>query len=324
MNYRVDLWAEAVSPVTHMKGVEGNEALIARQPVDTPSGKRWVPYLSGNALRHCCIREPGGLWLVEQLGLKGRLSLQRLNFLLHGGNLTDSTGREDTARIAEMQELFPLVRLLGGALPDQILKGAILARHGLLVCEENRPHITATYLPDGYSLPETQLKPSEHFVEGYQYTRGDSRRRTDWYDEATHDPDAKSNLMIFSGQCVIRGAQFAMGFDIPHGSELELGCALHAIGLWQANGGVVGGMGSKGHGRLTAVLLGRSAADVDAAIGAYTAHVAANAERCRAWLDRVFPVKEAGASAKKTDKAGKGKGKKTTDDPHQEASPDAT
>lgn len=270
-----------------MKGVEGNEALIAREPVDTPAGKRWVPCLSGNAIRHRCVREPGGLWLIEALGLKGQLSLKQLNFLLHGGNLTDSTGREDTARIAEMQELFPLLRLMGGALPDQILKGSLLAWRGVLVCEENRPHLA---LPDGYDLPPAALKPAEHFVEDYQYTRGDAARRPDWYDEPSGDPEAKSNLMIFSGQQVIRGAVFLHGFEIPHGGELELGCLLHSLGLWQLAGGSVGGMSSKGHGRLDTHLLGDDAGHEEA-VARYVEHVEANAERCREWLAKVFATK---------------------------------
>lgn len=273
--------------MTHMKGVEGNEALIARQPVDTPSGKRLVPYLSGNALRHRMVREPGGLWLIDRLGLKGKLSLKQLNFLIHGGNLTDSTGREDTARIADMQRLLPLLRLLGGALPDQILKGSLLMWQGSLVCEENRERLP---LPDGFDWPTQTLKPSEHFVEGYQYTRGDGAKRPEWYDEATRDPEAKSNLMIFSGQQVIPGAVFLHGFDIPHGSTLELGCLMHAIALWQAEGGSVGGMASKGHGRLVTSQLGGD--DPAEAIAAYIAHVDANAEACRAWLEKVFRAKE--------------------------------
>ena len=294
MTHRVHLWSECVSPMTHMKGVEGNEALIARQPVDTPAGKRWVPYLSANALRHRMVREPGGLWLVEALGLKGKLSLAQLNFLLHGGNLTDSTGREDTARIAEMQELFPLLRLLGGALPDQILKGSLLMWQGQLVCEENRPHLQ---LPAGFDLPDAALKPAEHYVEDYQYTRGDAGKAADWYDAATRNPDAKSNLMIFSGQCVIRGAVFFHGFDVPHGSALELGCLMHAMGLWQLQGGSVGGMASKGHGRLATAVIGGEAEGIAESVEAYVAHVEAHAERCRAWLDKVF--------AKKVPKKGK-------------------
>lgn len=289
-NYRVYVWSETASPCTHMRGVEGNEAMLAREPIDTPAGKRWIPVLSANAIRHRCIREPGALYLVQMLGLRGRLTLQQLNFLLHGGNLTDSTGREDTARIAEMQELFPLLRLLGGALPDQILKGSLLAWRGILVCEENRNRIQAS-LPNGFTLPVQSLKPSEHYVESYQYTRGDAAKRVDWYNEESRDPEAKSNLMIYAGQQVISGAAFFHGFDIPHSSELELGCLLHSLSLWQAQGGSIGAMASKGHGRLNSMLIGFDW-DRDALIEQYTQHVADHAEQCVSWLEKVFTKKE--------------------------------
>ncbi len=307
MSYAIHLLSEAESPVTHMRGVEGNEALVAREWVDTPAGKRFVPYLSGNALRHRLVREPGALWLIDRLGLKGQLSLMQLNFLLHGGNLTDSTGREDTARIADMQELFPLLRLLGGALPDQILTGSLLAWRGQLVCEENRRFLS---LPPGYELPAGPLKPAEHYVEAYQYTRGAGDKRADWYDAATRDPDAKSNLMIFSGQCVIKGSCFLHGFDIPRGSEVELGCLLHAVGLWQADGGSVGGQAGKGHGRLRTVVVGGDRRAYEAAVTAYVAHVDAHADRCRGWLEAVFGKAKQRAEKRAAEKPAKnGKGK---------------
>jgi hypothetical protein len=299
-HYRGYLWSEAVSPITHMKGVEGNEALIAREPVDTPSGVRYVPFLSANALRHRCIRDTGGLWLIESLGLKSQLSLMQLNFLIHGGNLTESTGREDTSRIAEMQELFPLLRLMGGSLPDQILKGSLLMWRGMLLCEENRNHLPT---PDGYSIPEQALKPAEHFVGGYQYTRGDAGEMTDWHDGETED-DRKSNLMIFAGEQVIRGSVFVHGFDIPHGSELEYGCLMHSLGLWQEQGGTIGGMASKGHGRLTTHVLGDD--DWQECSRAYVNHVETNAEKCREWLTKAF--------AKKAEKPAKGKGRKNSEE----------
>lgn len=296
-SYRLCLWSECLSPMTHMKGVEGNEAMIARQEIDTPAGKRSIPCLSSNAIRHRLVRDPGGLWLIEVLGLKGKLSLQQLNMLLHGGNLTESTGREDTARIAEMQEILPLLRLMGCSLPDQILNGSLMAWDGLLVCEENRGRLRKN-LPDGFELPAESLKPAEHYVGAYQSTRGDAARRVEWYDETTRDPEAKSNLMIFSGQQVIPGAVFSHGFLINHGSELELGCLLHSLTLWQEQGGTIGGMASKGHGRLATVILGDLPNQAEL-IERYTKHVEQHAERCRAWLDKVFIRKKKPAKGQK-------------------------
>lgn len=287
-SYRVFLWSDCMSPVSHMQENSGNEGVLAREPVNTLAGKRRIPFLSGNAFRHRMIREPGGLWLIEQLGLKGKLSLEQLNFLIHGGNLTESTAREDTARIAEMQEIFPFLRLLGGALPNQMLKGSLIMWRGQLLCSENVPFIL---LPHGWSLPNT-LKSAEHYVESFQYTRNDARQRTEYYDNSTYtqakeSEDNETNQMIMGGQTVIKGGVYCHGFDLPYSSELEYGCLMHAMNIWQMNGGTIGGQASKGHGRLYTQIMGEDY-EADRCIALYEAHVEENKERCVTWLNKVF------------------------------------
>jgi hypothetical protein len=304
-DYTVVCYSEAASPLTHMKGVSGNEALVAREPVVTPAGVRWVPHLSGNAIRHRLVRGCGFRWLIGEYGLAGRLTLPQLNFLLHGGNLTEGGGREDTRRIADYQRLFPLGRLLGGALPDQILAGSLQAWRGTLVCEENRRHLAAA-LPDPSVLPP-KLRPAESLVSGYQYTRGDAAKgETDLMKPRAGDEDApaSSNLMIFAGQAVTRGAAFVHGFTLPHVSELELGALLWSLRLWRAAGGTIGGMAARGHGRLaTSVLAGDF--DPDAACDAYVAHARSVKDEAVAWLHSAFAPRAEKAAEKK----GKGKGK---------------
>ena len=301
--YKLHLWHDALTPISQAKGVEGNESLINRQAVETPAGVRNVPVISGNALRHCAVRGPGSRFLIDALGLAGRLSLMQLNFLQHGGNLTESNAREDTRRIAEMQELFPLLRLLGGSLPDQILAGSLRADFGHLACDENLGRMAAA-LPPGFAaaLPPGALKPAEHYVSGTQYTRGDAGRDASLYDPATRDAGAKSNLMIMGGECVIPGAAFWSVYVLARATEVEYGCLLHAIGLWQEQGGTVGGMASKGHGRLATSLLGGDAGEIAAAVATYLAHVAASKDACVGWLARAFAKK-----ADKPAKAAKGK-----------------
>ena len=218
-DYTVVCLSEAASPITHMQGVSGNESIVAREPVAGPRGVRYVPFLSGNAIRHRCVREPGFRWLVHEYALDGTLTLAQLNFLFHGGNLTEGGGRENTQRIADFQRLWPLGRLLGGTLPDQILSGSLMAWRGSLVCEENRSYLAAV-LPDPSVLPD-RLRAAEHFVSGYQYTRGDAAKTAATL--ATEDArktagDSASNLMIFAGQAVTRGAAFVHGgrtFGLP-------------------------------------------------------------------------------------------------------------
>jgi hypothetical protein len=238
-----------------------------------------IPFLSGNALRHRCVREPMAMWLIDRYGLKGQLSLLQLNFLLHGGNLTMSNASENTGRIAECHEFWPMIRLCGGALQDQILAGSLDVWRGTLVCEENRSSLEKTF----GSLPHERLLSSERFLSGFQYTRGDGRKTGLAKDR---DDIKDSNLMIYSGQSVTRGALFHHGFVLKYINNVELGCLLLALRLWQANGGTIGGQARLGHGRLHLELI--DFVDDGSAIGEYVDHVDREKEQAIAWLFRCF------------------------------------
>ena len=308
--YRVFCFSEAISPITHMSGSSGNESIVMREPVITDNGVVWIPKLTGNALRHRCVREPGWRYLIDQYGLAKKLTQPQLNYAFHGGNLTEGGGRENVRRIADMQRIFPLSRLIGGCLPDQILSGALDVQHGRLVCEENRSGLIAD-APDSWDLPAERLRSAEHFVSGYQYTRGDASRTVaellpdedDGELMRGENRDGKSNLMIFSGQCVIQGAYFSHGFLLKHVSELEFGALLWSLKLWQDAGGTIGGQAARGHGRLaTSIFTGDD--DGDAAVGKYLSHVDASKDEAIAWLNEAF--------APRVEKPKKDKAKKET------------
>lgn len=293
--YTIHCLSEAVSPITHMSGSVGNEGIVAREPVHTARGIMYVPFLSGNAIRHRAVREPGVKWLIDRYGLRGKLTLAQLNFLLHGGNLTQSNAHENTQRIAELHRVWPLLRLLGGCLPDQILSGSLDAWRGTLVCEENRDSLQKT-LP---YLPTERLLSSERFASSYQYTRGDGAK-TGLSDEPRND--LPSNMMIYSGQAVTRGAVFHHGFVLRHVSELELGALLLSLRLWQATGGTIGGNARLGHGRLQLTLL--DIEDTDDRVNAYIQHVDDMREPAIAWLNDAFTPKAELREKKKAAKKG--------------------
>jgi hypothetical protein len=293
--YAIHCLSEATSPITHMAGTAGNEAIVAREPVVTKQGVRYVPFLSGNALRHRCLREPGILWLLKEYELRGKLTLPQLNFLMHGGNLTESNSHENTARIAEMYRTWPLLRLLGGSLPNQILAGSCDSLRGTLVCEENRRFIPPEFLPGG------RLRPAESFVGTYQYTRGDAAKSG----LAEKSGGDESALMIFSGQDVVKGAMFVHGFTLKHVTRLELGAALLSLALWQANGGTIGGKAACGHGRLhTSIYL--DGADQQEAVSAYVDYARGVKDDAVAWLNDCFAPKSEKKGKKQKALAGVG------------------
>jgi hypothetical protein len=308
-SYTLICLAEAVSPITHQSRSEGNESLVAREPVVTPRGIAWVPVLSGNQIRHRLVREPGWRWLIGEYGLTGHLTLPVLNFLFHGGALTERGATEDLARVASWQRLFPLGRLLGGCLPDQILAGSLQCWRGLLVCEENRPSLERI-LPPGV-MPGGAFRPAESLIEGWQYTRSSVR---------TSEPDmvpalgggTDSGLMIFAGQGVVRGACFVHGFSLPHSSLAELGALLWSLQLWQAAGGTVGGMAARGHGRLKLTLL-EGDFDPEATMAEYRDLMTAAKTEAIAWLEDVFGILSRSAPS------GNGSRETTTKKPRKKA-----
>lgn len=286
-NYHIHCLSETVSPLTHASGSAGNESIVSRELVMTPKGPVYTPVISGNAFRHRCVRSPGALWLIDLYGLRGKLTLGQLNFLLHGGNLTESNSHENTARIAEMKRTWPLLRLLGGCLPNQVLAGSMDSLRGVLICEENREHLPESILPAG------RLLSSEQFITDYQYTRGDAGDATT--NEAANTNEAakqESSRMIFSGQAVCRGAFFLHGFSLSHVGPIELGAILWSLSLWRDGGGSIGGMAARGHGRLRTSIAIDPIVDVAGVVEEYRSHAESMRDDAVAWLEDAFAKKK--------------------------------
>jgi len=285
-DYKIISILEAQSIITHMKGIVGNEAIIAREDVYTENGIMSIPYISGNSIRHNCIRRFGMLWLIDALDLRGKLNLQQLNYLMHGGNLTQSSGNENTKIIAEMQLIFPLLRLLGGSLPNQIIAGSLIAIRGILICNENKKYIE-NMLPGDWNISDIILDNSEKFITDYQYTRGDAKKEFQ-QDLINEKISEGSQLMIFNGQGVMKGSLWMNGYIMQGVSELELGALLLSLQLWEENGGILGGQGAKGHGRFKQNLIFEEKFNVEDIKQKYKDHVIDHKEAATEWLGRIF------------------------------------
>jgi hypothetical protein len=173
------------------------------------------------------------------------------------------------------------LRLCGGSLPDQILSGSLHVWRGTLVCEENRESL-ARSLGD---IPQERLLSFEQFTSGYQYTRGDAKKRG----IVAESEDDTTNLMIYSGQAVMRGAVFHHGFVLNHASDLELGCLLLSLRLWQLAGGTIGGNARLGHGRLHTEII--SGVDQELLVNAYVEHADSVKDDAIQWLQDAFTAK---------------------------------
>lgn len=283
------LLSEAVSPITHMAGTAGNVALLAREPVVTAHGVQRVPFLTGNALRHSLVRRPGWSRLVDDLGLRGSLTLDQANFLFHGGSLTVGGATEDLPRNAEWRRLFPLGALLGGCLPDQILPGTLKVHRGVLICREN---VQAIRHDLGAAADGLRFRAAADFLGAYQYTRGDAGKACAI--AADGDVRENSNMMIYSGETIVAGSAFVHGFTLADDGPVHLGALAAALDRWAASGGTIGGMAARGHGRLRAMIVGGASADeVAEGLDAYRGHVEAHRDECAAWLARAFAPRPA-------------------------------
>jgi hypothetical protein len=285
-----------------MMGTSGNESIINREAILYNGTIRQIPVLSGNALRHKMVREPGALHLVKACGLIGKLTIEQANYLFNGGSLTESARTENLRCIAEMQELIPLLRLLGGSLRNQVIGGSLIVKRGILICEENHETLKKM-MPADFELPEQRLRVAEDFIDTYQYTRGDAQRRKDSAMILEEKSGEDTNLMIYAGQSVIPGSMFYHGFILQNISSLEIGALLNALNEWDALGGTIGGSARIGHGKLKTSFLIESddSLDTEELRNNYLEHINKNKEDIVDWLMRTFPKSERkGKSGKKT------------------------
>lgn len=284
MNRTINIFAmsKALAPITHQKGTVGNESVLNDEPVRTPYGVRRIPMLSGNALRHRMVRSPAAHHLVEAWELDGKLTKDELNLLFHGGLTRVGGMGVSLAKMVKVADLFPVFRLLGACLPEDIMGGNLTARRAILVCRENASRIRSLTPPGWCDQAVDDLAPAATFVGRWQYVRGEARKSAWQYtpsDARDIDADPKrqgSDMMPFAGTCVLPGAEFVHGFVLKDADPVSIGCLLHSIDCWQDGGGVVGGQGSRGHGILETSLHLPPEIDQRNCINAYLEHVSAS------------------------------------------------
>jgi len=286
---------ELLSPLTHMMETSGNESLINREPIFYDKRIIHIPVISGNSIRHRILRHPGSLYLIEQMEIEGKMGFDQLNFMMYGGTLCETKTTTNLKKIALMEELFPLYRLLGGCLKNQIISGSLDVWRGLLICEENRETINK-YLPEEYYINK-KLFPADMFVGKYQYTRGDMKNIKSVGKLIKNfnviENREKSNLMIYNGQQVNRNSFFFHGFATKYVSEIEIGCIFHCLQLWSENYSTLGGMIAKGHGKVNlSCFLENKEIDISNCVQMYIDHVQKYKNEMINWLDEIFPKKE--------------------------------
>lgn len=299
-SYRMFLTIRAVEKITQMQGRSGNELIINRAKYLHDGRDCDVPILSANGLRHAAVREPGGLWIIEQYGLAGSLSKEQLRLLTNGGNnATISGGAESLGRFVAMRQAMPLLGLMGCGLPDGPKPGTLKMGPAVLLCDESRDYVQ-TVIGDAEELPR-HLRPARTCVGKWTSYRHDPvERRPDMLADVAED--SKHSGMIFGGEAITPGSMFVSEIRLEGASVLELGALLWSLRLWQAAGGYVGGMSAKGNGRTSSMLWWDGDDDLSGAADDYAAFAIEHRDEAVAWMQDVFTKpseKKAAKSPKK-------------------------
>jgi hypothetical protein len=283
-DYQIILMHKAVAPITHMERTEGNEAILRTFPLRWQRQNYEVPYLSGNAMRHVMIREPGWRWLINQYGLAGKLSRKMTDAMLSGGSVSESTRDDNLGRTHRGYEALPLFRMLGGALPDEIIGGRTEAGQALLVCREALPTLRGL-LPDGWITNDDEAAGAAEFIKPYQYYRHDATK-----DHPDRDRAEKDSSMPFGGNCVVPGSVFAQRIVCRDCDEQHIGAVVHAIEQWN---GIAGGQKARGHGILSSsyqlMTIGGEAIESGPLIESYEQYAIDHRQQAIDWLfDEAF------------------------------------
>jgi len=133
----INIHAVALDPIHHGAGTEGNTVVLRRQEICLPDGTiEAVPFVSGNSIRHM-LRNAGVLYALEAMGVAhDSLSKGVVDLLFSGGSL----GGKNSLTLAQakrIEEMFPILSVLGYSAGNTIASGRIDVHHLHLVCEEN-------------------------------------------------------------------------------------------------------------------------------------------------------------------------------------------
>lgn len=283
-HYRIYAVSKQLSPLTHNKGAVGNETIVFAEQWVYGSEIITVPAISGNALRHRCVRAPGAMHLIEELGISGKINVEVLQFLFAGGALTKGGAVTNVKRLTTLWNAIPLIRILGGSLPDQIVPGTLQVWRGLLVCEENKERLKNS-IPPEWLPSDMYFYPAHRWYDSYQYTRMDPRKALADMIDVKPEQEATKIQMIYSGQTISSGACWLHGYDLRSATEIDIGCLLHALSGWDET---IGGMSGRGHGRMKTAYHIEPEVDADALIDKFKQHQHGMREEALSILDREF------------------------------------
>ena len=206
-----------------------------------------VPSISGNALRHCLIREPGANRLIQSLGLEPytdrageHLGLGITRFLYGGGQLAAKAKAPSASDIyeAQIRSAYPIVDAVGGSTDSWLMAESACKVAGWVVCEEN-------------NVATQAIAGVESQVSIFDYLSEETKTRT-----GIGGKDKESGQMIFSYETLAAGLPLIVEILFnPFTQPLTIGAVWQAVHDWADEGGIVGGRSQIGHSRFAMEVL---------------------------------------------------------------------
>jgi len=298
-----------LSPLSHGGDQSGsNVASIRREPrVDMFTGEvADVPFVSGAAVRGLARDLVMVDWLAR-IGLSTRdIRPEVAHALLAGGSIDAGAamGVTDNALRDAIREVCPAWDLFGGVIEGQLMEGQLIVGDAVLVCRETAWSAAPAL---GWTLDEArERRPELPEAAAATVERLGTRHHHD-------DIPGPSTQMILHTQAIAAGHQLAWSVALragPLATPLQRAALAHLLGLLAEHGR----LGAKAQTGFGAVAFGEPQSSCDRSPCPvpihYLAHVAAQAERARAWLTGQAPlVAPAPAPAEGEAPNGKGKAK---------------
>lgn len=219
----------------------GNVSLFRRQPVFDPlmGARRYVPFLSGNAIRGGWRDIAMGRWL-GLIGLKPTdIPPVRAHSLLAGGAVdqgADTSSVNNTIRRLA-RELCPPWDLLAGCTDQQIMSGRARVGDGTLVCRENAWKVRQFIAPE---------QPLEEFARSLPMSSDLTELRQSVRHKHAELEESDGVQMLYNAEVLIEGCQLVhrlnvWGLDgVP---EVTASCLADLLVQFQAQGEVGAGAG---------------------------------------------------------------------------------